>query len=144
MAAVVAPLSAPRAVVTTVTMAAPPQAPWRSLVQRAVKEAQARITKGTDTAKAPALDQATIKAVKTAPPKQQQEMINAMVQRLATRLETNGKDLQGWLRLMRSYTVLQRKTDAQAAFKRAREVFAGDEKSLGALDQMASQLKLTQ
>jgi cytochrome c-type biogenesis protein CcmH len=123
---------------------APQQAPWRPLVERAVKAAQARIAKGPNTAKAPTLDQATINSVKTAPPKQQQEMINAMVQRLATRLETNGKDLQGWLRLMRSYSVLQRKTEAQAALKRARAIFSGDEKSLGALEKMATQLKLTQ
>jgi len=123
---------------------APQQAPWRPLVERTVKAAQARIAKGPETAKAPVLDQATINSVKTAPPKQQQEMINAMVQRLATRLETNGKDLQGWLRLIRSYTVLQRKPDAQAALKRAREIFSGDEKSLSALEQMATQLKLTQ
>lgn len=123
---------------------APQQAPWRPLVQNAVKAAQARIARNANPAKAPALDQATIKAMKTARPKQQSDMINAMVQRLATRLKANGKDLQGWLRLMRSYTVLQRKADAQAALVSARKIFAGDDKALGILKQMAAQLKLAQ
>lgn len=47
----------------------------------------------------------------------------AMVQQLAQRLEANPNDLDGWLRLIRAYSVLGDKPKATAALARARGVF---------------------
>jgi len=47
-----------------------------------------------------------------------------MVQQLATRLESNPNDLDGWLRLIRAYSVLGDKDKAEAALTKAKTVFA--------------------
>ena len=47
-------------------------------------------------------------------------MIRGMVERLALRLETNADDLEGWLRLARSYRVLGDMEKAEDAMGRAR------------------------
>ncbi len=52
-------------------------------------------------------------------PEKRQEMIEAMVQRLATRLENDPADLDGWRQLARSYTVLGRFTDSAVAWRKA-------------------------
>ncbi len=45
--------------------------------------------------------------------------ILAMVERLATRLESEPNDIEGWLRLGQSYMVLQRRRDAIEAYRQA-------------------------
>ena len=69
-------------------------------------------------------------------------MIAAMVDGLAARLKINGKDLQGWSRLVNAYAVLGRKTDAVAALADARKNFTGDEQALGKLAALAKSLGL--
>ena len=56
----------------------------------------------------------------------QAQMIGAMVARLAERLAENPDDLQGWLRLGRSYSVLGRHGEARDAFARAAEMAPDD------------------
>jgi cytochrome c-type biogenesis protein CcmH len=46
-------------------------------------------------------------------------MINAMVERLAARLEQQPDDVEGWTRLGRSYTVLNQPAKARDAYARA-------------------------
>jgi cytochrome c-type biogenesis protein CcmH len=65
-----------------------------------------------------------------------------MVQRLATRLEQNSDDLAGWLRLVRAYTVLDRKDDARQALARAKTQFAGNAEAIEQLDALAAELGL--
>ena len=48
-------------------------------------------------------------------PADRQAMIESMVQGLADRLDQKGDDLAGWLKLVRAYTVLDRKDDALKA-----------------------------
>jgi cytochrome c-type biogenesis protein CcmH len=69
-------------------------------------------------------------------------MINQMVDGLAARLKDNGKDLDGWMRLVRSYVVLGRREEATTALASARGAFAGDEKSLAELNVLAESLGL--
>ena len=69
-------------------------------------------------------------------------MINQMVASLAERLKQDGRDLKGWLRLMRSYTVLGRQQDARAALTDARKNFSGDVQALEALGRLAKELGL--
>lgn len=59
-----------------------------------------------------------MKAAAQMSPEQQQAMIRSMVERLATRLQENPDDRQGWLRLARAYDVLGE--TAKAADARAR------------------------
>jgi cytochrome c-type biogenesis protein CcmH len=73
-------------------------------------------------------------------PAQQQAFIEQMVSGLAARLQSNGKDLEGWMRLVRAYTVLGRGKDASTALASARTNFAGDPKALEQLQALAQVL----
>jgi len=68
--------------------------------------------------------------------------INQMVSGLAERLEQDGSDINGWLMLVRAYTVLGRKDDAVTALKRARGQFTGNGEALGQIDALAKSLGL--
>jgi cytochrome c-type biogenesis protein CcmH len=70
----------------------------------------------------------------------QSAMIDDMVQGLAKRLEADGSDLEGWLKLMRAYTVLGRREEALSALKNAERQFAGNPEALGQIDKMAKSL----
>jgi cytochrome c-type biogenesis protein CcmH len=61
----------------------------------------------------------------------------AMVAQLAARLETNPNDLDGWLRLIRAYSVLGDKPKATAALTKARDVFANQAQAQAALAKAA-------
>ncbi len=61
-------------------------------------------------------------AAETMSPEDRRAMIEGMVARLAARLEDDPDDLQGWIRLGRSYTVLGRAADAREAMRRAAEL----------------------
>ena len=75
-------------------------------------------------------------------PADRDKFINQMVEGLAARLKENGKDLEGWMRLLRSYMVLGRRDEAVAALSSARGQFTGDEKSLAELNVLAESLGL--
>jgi cytochrome c-type biogenesis protein CcmH len=63
----------------------------------------------------------------------------AMVAQLASRLDANPNDLEGWLRLIRAYSVLGEKEKAEAALTRARAVFANQTQAQDALAQAAKE-----
>jgi cytochrome c-type biogenesis protein CcmH len=65
---------------------------------------------------------------------QQVAMIRSMVNGLAERLKINGQDLEGWLRLVRSYNVLNERDEANAAAADARNAFARDPDKLARLE----------
>jgi cytochrome c-type biogenesis protein CcmH len=60
--------------------------------------------------------------------------IGAMVESLAARLKANPDDAQGWLRLIRAYSVLGDKAKAQAALADARGAMKSDAPALKAID----------
>jgi cytochrome c-type biogenesis protein CcmH len=66
----------------------------------------------------------------------------AMVAQLASRLDANPNDLEGWLRLIRAYSVLGEGEKAGAALNRARSVFANDAQAQAALAQAAKEATL--
>jgi cytochrome c-type biogenesis protein CcmH len=70
-----------------------------------------------------------------APEGGQDQMIRGMVERLAQRLRTDGSDVEGWLRLVRSYKVLGETEQARAAIADARRVLAADPEKLRRLDE---------
>jgi cytochrome c-type biogenesis protein CcmH len=116
----------------TILAAAPNDAPWKPALE--VRLARLMRGGGTPQPDAPSPG-ATSK-------EEQDKFILGMVERLATRLRTDGRDLAGWQQLVRSYKVLGRDADAQKALDDARRNFEGDEKSLGALNEFAVSLGL--
>ena len=54
--------------------------------------------------------------------------------KVADRLAKEGDDLSGWLKLVRAYAVLDRKTDALKALERAKSQFSGKPQALEQLD----------
>lgn len=75
-------------------------------------------------------------------PEEREKFIGKMVDGLAARLKQNGNDLEGWMRLVRSYVILGRRDDAASALANARGQFASDEKSLAQLNDLAKNLGL--
>jgi cytochrome c-type biogenesis protein CcmH len=73
---------------------------------------------------------------------EQGKMIRGMVERLAERLKENKSDLEGWLKLIRSYAVLKETNKAQDAAATARQQFASDAKALEQIDALAQGLGL--
>ena len=66
----------------------------------------------------------------------------AMVAGLAARLKDNPNDAAGWQRLIRAYSVLNARAEAQEALATARKTFAGQREPLAALEAEAKELKL--
>ncbi|MGB8894609.1 MAG: c-type cytochrome biogenesis protein CcmI, partial [Pseudolabrys sp.] len=67
-------------------------------------------------------------------PDQQAAMIRGMVDGLAARLKQDGSDLDGWVKLVRSYKVLGEEDKAQAAIGDAQRALAGDAEKRQRLD----------
>jgi cytochrome c-type biogenesis protein CcmH len=68
--------------------------------------------------------------------------IRSMVEGLATRLAQNGQDLEGWLRLVRSYTVLHESDKARSALINAKRNLADDPNAIARIDALARELGL--
>jgi cytochrome c-type biogenesis protein CcmH len=68
---------------------------------------------------------------------QQQAMIQGMVAGLAARLEANPNDPDGWVRLVRAYSVLGDTSKRDAAYATARAKYAGTPRVLEQLDEAA-------
>ena len=91
---------------------------------------------------APGPSAADIAAASQLKPDQQNQMIVGMVARLADRLKQNGDDVDGWLRLVRAYSVLGDRDKAQAAAVDARRALAGDPDKVRRVDELVKELGL--
>ena len=119
-------------------------APWRQMVEQRIAGDEAHL------AGKPVPDQpvaggpgaADVAAAQNMNPADRQAMIEQMVQRLAARLDQDGSDLGGWLKLVKAYSVLDRKDDALKALARAKSQFTGNAQALQQLDQLAAELGL--
>ena len=105
---------------------APPDAPWRPLVQAAL----ARIGGST----VPPPPDSAVAAAKEMNETDRGAMIHGMVDRLATRLKQNGDDVEGWLRLVRAYMVMGDRDKARSAQADARQALANDAERLRQLN----------
>ena len=103
----------------------PPDAPWRSVVS-----ARLAALKGEPAQEAGAI------------PESQRPMIEGMVNRLATRLASNGGSLDEWSRLIRAYAVLHEADKAKAALAEAHKALASDSNAVASLDALARDLGL--
>jgi cytochrome c-type biogenesis protein CcmH len=135
---------------------APQDAPWRKLVEERLAQDEARLAgkpvPGAPAASGPQVPAATAQGggptqdqVATAEqmsPADRQKMIETMVQRLADRLAQNSDDLPGWLKLVRAYSVLDRKDEAVKALARAKTAFSGNAEAIQQLDALATELGL--
>ncbi len=76
-------------------------------------------------------------------PEQRTAMIRGMVDKLSDRLHhDDGTDLEGWLRLVRSYMVLGERDKARAAVADARRALESDPEKLRQIDQLVKGLGL--
>lgn len=113
---------------------APPNAPWRPLLQESLVRVGAPA--------APALSDQTMAAAKDMNAPDRDAMIHSMVERLATRLKQNGDDVDGWLRLVRAYLVLGDRDKAKGALTDARQAVGGDAERLKQLNEGLKNLGL--
>ena len=130
---------------------APADAPWRQMVEQRIASDEAHLAgkplPGTPApAEAPPVaggpSTSDVAAAQNMSPADRQAMIETMVQRLAARLDQDGSDLGGWLKLVKAYSVLDRKDDALKALARAKSQFTGNAQALQQLDQLAAELGL--
>lgn len=121
-------IGAARARYEAMLSAAPPDAPWLSLV----REQLARLP-GSDNAR----------AVAALPHEERERAIRSMVEGLAVRLEGSGGTPEEWQRLVRSYAVLGERQKAAAAVAKARVALAPDQTALAQMDAMARDLGLS-
>ena len=107
---------------------------WRELIAEApsdahwlndVRTALARI-EASPAALSSGPNAGQIAAATTQSPDPQTTMIRGMVEGLAARLKQDGSDLDGWVRLVRSYKVLGELDKAQAAISDAQNALAND------------------
>jgi cytochrome c-type biogenesis protein CcmH len=75
-------------------------------------------------------------------PAERNGMIEGMVARLAQRMASNGSDVDGWLRLIKAYSVLGERDKAQAAAANARSALAGSDDNLRRIGELTKELGL--
>jgi cytochrome c-type biogenesis protein CcmH len=144
---------------------APPGAPWapqvRSFVVRIASERRVDISgqlppappgasaeaaappaapaiQGAEATPGPTSDQ--VAQASQMPPGDQQAMIQNMVEGLASRLKTNPRDPNGWVRLMRARMVLNQPDAAAGAYHDALKTYADDGAQRAAFKDAARQL----
>jgi len=111
---------------------APADAPWAEFIRQEV----------TRVSGAPGPSAEDVAAASRLAPDQQSAMVQTMVARLAERLQQDGSDIEGWLRLVRSYMVLGDREKALAAVGDARRALAGDPEKLRKIDELVKGLGL--
>lgn len=114
---------------------APADAPWLPMIKAKMSELDSGslVQKGGPSTPTGA-------AIAALPAGQQLTAIRGMVDGLAARLAQDGHDKDGWLRLVRAYSVLGEKGRAASALADARKNLASDPQGLAELDGLAHQL----
>jgi cytochrome c-type biogenesis protein CcmH len=116
---------------------ATPGASWAGLVRQSLARVDGAAVAG---ANGPSAEQ--VAAAEEMPTGDRSAMIRGMVERLAERLRTDGSDVEGWLRLVRAYTVLGDRDKARAAVTEARRSLGADPDKLRQLDDLVKGLGL--
>jgi len=121
---------------------APADTPWLPLVNRhiaALSEGQGGGT-GTQPGNPSAEDVAAAQDMSAG---DRQQMIAGMVESLAARLEDNPDNFEGWMRIIRSYVVLDQRPKAEAALKTALKTFPADSENGKQLLALARDLSIS-
>jgi cytochrome c-type biogenesis protein CcmH len=90
----------------------------------------------------PGPDASQVAAAAEMAPAERNQMIEAMVARLAQRMAENGSDVDGWLRLIKAYAVLGDREKALNAAASARTAVAGNTDNLRRIGELARELGL--
>ena len=98
----------------------------------------------TNAAKGPAPPRAAREEMARLSPEQRNQRIRQMVEGLASRLRSDGGNVQEWQRLIRSYVVLGDKDNARAALAEAKKALAKSEADVKAIEASAARLGLTE
>ena len=115
---------------------APADAPWGDYVRSAL----ARVGGPPVAGPGPTAEQ--VAAASDMSSAQRLDMIRGMVDRLATKLHSDGSDVEGWLRLVRAYMVLGDRDKAKDAASDARRALANDPDKLKRVDEFVKGLGL--
>ncbi len=111
-----------------------------SMVPNAVEPPSA-LAQGGDGQPGPTAED--VEAAQDLSPEERQAMVAMMVNNLASRLDENPMDFQGWMRLIRARTVMGNMEQAQSDLDRALEVFARAPVPRAQLIQLAGEVGLT-
>jgi len=117
---------------------APEGAPWVGDVRTALARVEG--SQG-ESSRGPTAEQ--MAAAMSQSPDQQTAMIRGMVDGLAARLKQDGSDLDGWVRLIRSYKVLGESDKAQAAVSDAQQALQNDPEKRKRLDAALKELNVS-
>ena len=120
---------------------APSDAPWLPLVRQALQQSEKSGAR-TDTNTTAGPDEDDVKAAANMSADERAKMIETMVARLAQRLKEKPGDVEGWIRLVRSYQVMGDNDKAQTALKDARAALVDNAEGLTKLNAAAAQLGL--
>ena len=115
---------------------APAGAPWVKFV----REALAGVTGASVLAAGPSADD--VAAAADMSDAARRDMVRGMVARLAERLHNNGTDVEGWLRLVRSYMVLGDRDKAKNAAADAKRALADHPDRIRQIDELVKGLGL--
>lgn len=111
------------------------ESPWGLMARRALASVEGA-------APAPGPSAEDVAASEQMEPQDRAAMIRGMVERLAERLKSDGSDVEGWLRLVRAYTVMGDRERALSAVADARRALGHDADKLRRIDALAKELKL--
>jgi cytochrome c-type biogenesis protein CcmH len=121
----------------TILNAAPADAPWRALVVDMI----ARVEKASlEKAQEPGPTQGDIEAASGMSTADRLTMIEGMVAQLDAKLVENPSDLEGWKRLLRSYSVLNKADKMAESLDRARVGLQSNKAGLTEINALAVEL----
>jgi cytochrome c-type biogenesis protein CcmH len=130
-----------RAAFEAMAKEAPADAPWLPLVNRHLA---ALGETGDDGAASPLGNPtaADVAAAQDLGAGDRQQMIAGMVESLAAKLQENPDNFEGWMRIIRSYVVLDQRPKAEAALKTALATFPAESANGKALLALARELSI--
>lgn len=114
---------------------APAGAPWLLSVRKALADLRGASPAAGQSEAERGPNAADVEAAAGMPEKDRADMIRGMVAQLADRLAKNSDDVDGWLRLIRSYMVLGEQGKAAEALTQARQALDGKAALLARLDE---------
>jgi cytochrome c-type biogenesis protein CcmH len=106
------------------------------------REALGRVEGAPPIPQTPGPSAEDVAAAETMNPDDRAAMVRGMVERLAERLRRDGSDVEGWLRLVRAYTVMGDRDRALSAAGDARRALGHDADKLRRLDALMKELRL--
>ena len=121
---------------------APPGSPWAGMVRKTLARVEGGTSAEQPSTPAPGPTADDVAAAGKMAPEDRSAMVRGMVERLAERLQRDGTDIDGWLRLVRAYTVMGDRGKAIPAAADARKALGHDADKLRRLDELVKELKL--